>query len=96
MNKRSASLPCYLVEWYRPELTQGPLEHTAATLDEWAAWMSVEGDHVALLSVLAVPTDEVLFGIFAADSADIVAQTCRRAGMPAERLTPAVDTHIAR
>jgi hypothetical protein len=36
----------------------------------------------------------VLFGVFTADSADIVAETCQRAGLPAQRLTPAVDAHF--
>jgi hypothetical protein len=45
--------------------------------------------------VLSVPTDETLFGVFAADSAPIVAQACQRAGMPAQRLTGAVDARTA-
>lgn len=40
---------------------------------------------------LAVPTDEVVFGVFDAESAELVALTCQRAGHPAERLSAVVD-----
>jgi hypothetical protein len=82
-------LPCFLVEWYRPELIERPYEHAVTTL--CAKSMSAEGFPVELVSLLAVPTDETLFGIFTADSASLVAQTCDRAGMPAQRLTAAAD-----
>jgi hypothetical protein len=88
--------PCYLVEWYSPELIGAKLDRTAATLDESAASMSADGTPVQLLTMLSVPTDEVLFAVFAADSAPIVAQACDRAGIPAQRLTPAFDAHIGR
>ena len=67
---------------------------TAATLDESAASVSAQGSPVRLLTLVCVPTDEVLFGVFAADGAQIVAQACRRAGIPAQRLTAAVNTRI--
>jgi hypothetical protein len=81
--------PCYLAEWYRPELLELSLEHTAAAIDESAASVSREGSPVRLLTMLALPTDQVVFGVFAADSADVVAQACQRAGIPADRLTAA-------
>jgi Protein of unknown function (DUF4242) len=84
-------LPCYLVEWYRPDLTEEQLNNTAATLEACAASMSAEGSPVQLLMTLLVPTDEVIFGIFAASSAHIVSETCQRGGMPAQRLTAAID-----
>lgn len=88
-------LPCYLVEWYRPEVTEA-VDETVAKIDESAASMSAEGSSVQLLMTFAVPTDEVVFCVFAAESEQIVAQTCLRAGFPAERLTAAADTRIAR
>jgi hypothetical protein len=81
--------PCYLVEWYEPELIDEGLELTAAKLDECAVAMSADGSPVELLMTLAVPTDEVVFGLFAAGSAEIVFQTCHRAGAPAQRVTVA-------
>jgi Protein of unknown function (DUF4242) len=88
-------LPCYLVEWYRPELTAGQLDHTAAKLEDCAAAMRDEGSSITLLMTLAVATDEVLYGVFAAHSADAVSEMCRRAGIPAERLTKGVDARIS-
>jgi hypothetical protein len=85
---------CFLAEWYHPEVTRAPLEPTAATLDDAAAAMSAHGSPVRLLTMLAVPSDEVLFGVFSAMSAQIVAETCDRAGMPVQRLTAAGDLHI--
>jgi hypothetical protein len=89
-------LSYYLVEWYRPELDADPLEHTAAALDECAASLSADGCPVQLLMTLAVPTDEVVFGVFEAGSADIVAQACQRAGIPAARLSVATPGRLAR
>jgi hypothetical protein len=84
-------VPCFLVEWYRPELIEGPYEHAVTTLSACAKSISAQGFPVELVSLLAVPTDDTLFGIFTADSASLVAQTCDRAGMPAQRLTAAAD-----
>ena len=41
-----------------------------------------------------VPTDEVLFAVFTADSANIVSQTCDRAGIPAQRVTTATEVDL--
>jgi hypothetical protein len=82
-------LPCYLAEWYLPAITDAPLGPTAATLDDAAAAINAMGTPVQLLSMLSVPSDEVLFGIFAAASKRAVAETCDRAGMPVQRLTAA-------
>jgi hypothetical protein len=87
---------CYLAEWYRPEVTQRPLDDTIAKLDAVAATMRVEGSLVKLLVTLAVPTDEVIYGVFAAYSPDIVVQACRRAGIPLERLSSDVAARITR
>jgi hypothetical protein len=88
--------PRYLVEWYGPEQTEERLDRAAAMIAECAASISAGGSPVELLTMLAVPTDEVVFGVFAAGTADLVAQTCQEAGVPAQRLTAAVDAHIAR
>ena len=88
MSSTVPHLSCFLVEWYHPELGAEPLD-TAAALDDCAASLSAEGSPVQLLTMLAVPTDEVAFGVFAAGSADLVAAVCDRAGVPARRLSAA-------
>lgn len=83
--------PCYLAEWYRPELCEESLDETAARLTVSAAALTASGAPVQLLTVVAVPTDDFVFGVFAAASAQLVAQACQRAGIPAERLNAAVN-----
>jgi hypothetical protein len=81
--------PCYLVEWYRSEVTED-LDDTVTKLDECVASISTASSPVQLLMALAIPTDEVVFGLFAAGSAHDVTRVCERAGIPAQRLTAAV------
>jgi hypothetical protein len=85
---------CFLAEWYRQGLAEAPVGPTVATLDDAAAEISASGTPVRLLAILAVPTDAALFGVFSAASAQIVAQTCDRAGMSAQRLTPTAAVHL--
>ena len=89
-------VPCYLVEWYHSAVTDEPLDDMAARLNECAVLMSAQGSPVRLLNLLAVPTDEVLFAVFTADSASTVAQTCDRAGIPAQRVTTATEVDLLR
>jgi hypothetical protein len=45
--------------------------------------------------VLAVPEEDYVFGLFAAESAETVAQVCRDAGAPATRINTAVRSRGA-
>lgn len=87
-------MTCYLVEWYRPSITKELLDHTIDKLDESAASLSSEGSPVQLLMTLGVPSDDVVFGVFEADSRQSVASACDRAGIPAQRVTAAVDARV--
>ncbi|OBK70232.1 hypothetical protein [Mycobacterium sp. 1274761.0] len=87
-------VPCYLVEWYHSAATEESLDDTAARLSDSAVLMSTQGSPVQLLNLLVVPTDEVLFAVFTADSATTVAQTCDRAGIPAQRVTTATEVDL--
>lgn len=84
----------YLVEWYLPELTEESVDDIVAKLDVAATDATAEGTPVRLLVTLAVPTDEVLYGVFGAHSPDIVSTTCQRAGLPHQRLSAHVGTRI--
>ena len=95
MRTAMPGLRCYLAEWYRPEVTERPVDDIAATLDAGAAILCAEGTVVRLLMALAVRSDQVLYGVFAACSPETVVQVCRRAGIPAERLTADVDARIS-
>lgn len=82
---------CYLVEWYQPAHVAKSFDDIASRLAEYAAAMSMsaEGTPVQLILTLGVPNDEVVFGVFTAPSAHLVAETCRRFGIPAQRITGA-------
>ncbi|HEX2284460.1 MAG TPA: hypothetical protein VHI10_06465 [Mycobacterium sp.] len=85
---------CYLAEWYLPELTEQSVDDIVARLDAAAATVTDEGTPVRLLVTLAVPTDEVLYGVFGAHSHDIVSRTCLQAGAPHHRLSADIGTRI--
>ncbi len=84
----------FLAEWYLPELTEESVDEVLAKLDVAAVSVSEEGTPVRLVVTLAVPTDEVLYGVFGAESPDVVTTTCQRAGIPHQRLSAHVGTRI--
>lgn len=86
--------PHFLVEWYRPDVADEVFDHSLAKLGACADSLSAGGEPVQLLVTLAVPGDEVAFGVFHAGSAQTVAQVCDLAGIPAQRLTPAVNAYF--
>jgi hypothetical protein len=81
----------FLVEWYRPNLTRELIDGMVAEINEATASMSAEGSPVWLVMTVAVPTDEVLYGVFAADSPDLVRAACERAGSVPERMSVDID-----
>ncbi|MDT5066715.1 MAG: hypothetical protein QOK02_2870 [Mycobacterium sp.] len=81
----------FLVEWYRPNLTRELIDGMVAELNEAIANMSPDGSQVRLVMTVAVPTDEVLYGVFAADSPDLVRAACERAGSVPERMSVDID-----
>ncbi len=84
----------YLAEWYLPELTDKSVDDMVAKLEAAATSVSSEGAPIRLLVTLAVPTDEVLYGVFGARSPDIVSRTCLQAGVPHQRLSGHIGTRI--
>jgi hypothetical protein len=91
-----SQLRCYLAEWYRPELTDELLHHDLTKLEECVRAMCAAGSPVRLVLALAVPNDELVFGVFAAGSKQVVTRVCRQAGIPAQRLSRAIDARAAR
>ncbi len=53
------------------------------------------GHPVRLLAAVAAASDQVLYGVFAADSSETVTRTCDLAGWPADRIIGGVEAHIA-
>jgi hypothetical protein len=80
----------FLVEWYGPRVPARSIGETAGRLNDGAASTSARGEPIRLLMAMAVPQDDYAFGVFAAESAETVAQVCDEAGAPAERISTAV------
>ena len=81
----------YLVEWYRPNLTRQLIDQMVADLDKATTILRGEGSPVLLIMTVAVPTDEVLYGVFEADSRELVWTACERAGSIPERMSVDID-----
>jgi hypothetical protein len=81
---------CYLIEWYRPDLGDDEIDDALAQLSAGCAARCDQGGPVGVVMALAVPTDEVLYGLFIADSPADVTASCRAAGIPVGRITRAV------
>ena len=91
VSKTALGDSCYLVEWYRREVTARPLDETVAMLDASIVAIRAEGSSVRLLLAFTARADQVLYSVFAASSPDTVRRTCERAGFPAERLTAGIE-----
>jgi hypothetical protein len=89
-----ANVAHFLAEWYLPELTEQSVDDIVAKIELAAANVSEEGSPVRLLVTLAVPTDEVVYGVFGAHTPEIVSATCERAGFPHQRLSGDVGARI--
>jgi hypothetical protein len=83
--------PCYLVEWYRRDVTARPLDETVAKLDASIEAIRAEGSAVRLLMAMTARADQVVYGLFAASSPDTVRQACEQAGFPVERMTAGIE-----
>jgi hypothetical protein len=88
------ALPHFLVEWYRPAIADETLDQSVARLIRCAASISAAGSPVQLIATLAVPNDEIVLAIFGSAAEQAVAEVCRQAGFPAQRLTAAVDARF--
>jgi hypothetical protein len=85
---------CFLAEWYRPAVVNRDIDAVAAALGDAVARLHAQGYPIRLLAALAAPADQVLYGLFAAESPDTVTQACRSAGWPADRISTDVHTWL--
>ena len=81
----------YLVECYRPGASAASLWLAAGQLRAAAAALADEGAQVRLVGTTIVPTDEAVLCVFEAADEELVRDTFARAGVPCERLTPALS-----
>jgi hypothetical protein len=85
---------CFLAEWYRPAVVNRDIDEVGAALTDAVACLHEQGHPIRLLAAVAASTDQVLYGLFAADSADTITQACRGAGWPADRVTGDIQARI--
>jgi hypothetical protein len=85
----------YVVERYLPGLVPCRLERALEKLRRTTAELRSEGVQVSYLSSTIVPGDEACFCQFAGASEAVVAEANRRAGVPFDRIVPAVAVRPA-
>lgn len=85
MSVAEPGVKCFLVEWYGPAATVGEAAKRLSSGLE-----STEGAQLRHLMTVAIPDDDYAFGVFAAESADIVRQVFVDAGAPPDRISPAI------
>ena len=85
----------FLVEVYTPRLDEGALAKLVARLEAAAEAMSADGSRVRYVRPIHVPEDETCFHLFEAESADVVSEAGRRAGLTFDRVTEAVGPVIS-
>lgn len=89
MDDGESGRQCFLVEWYQPDLVEAAADAAIDRLSGAAAAVRAR-----LLVALTSPSDETLFGVVAADSADVVVTACRQAGWHIDRITSGVRARI--
>jgi hypothetical protein len=85
----------YIVERYIPGLVQSELERALERLKEAAKEAQREGIQVQYLGSTIVLKDEACFCQFEAPSEADVVEVNRRAGIPFDRIVPAVPVPAA-
>lgn len=80
---------CFLVEWYQPDLMESAVD---AAIDRLAG--AAVAMRAKLLVALTSPSDETLFGVIVADSAEAVIAVCRQSGWHIDRITAGVRARI--
>jgi hypothetical protein len=78
-----------MVEWYLPDLAAVSLDAAIERLGQVAA-----ASQVRLLVTLSAPSDETVFVVLAADSAEVVINICQQAGWHTDRITAGVQARI--
>lgn len=81
--------PCFLVEWYQPDLAALSFDDAVDQLQKVA-----EAGDIRLLGALTSPTDETIYGVIGADSAEAAIEACRQAGWHTDRVTAVMRAHI--
>ena len=84
-------MPRYLAEHYLPKAGSSSLGEAAVRAHRATEEMTLEGNPIRYLRAIFLGDDEVCFHLFEASSSDLVREASRRAAIPLERVTEALD-----
>ena len=84
-------MPSYLVETYVPQSQGRDARAAGKRAGELAQELSAAGTPVRHVRTTFVPADETCFHFFVAESAEVVGEVCRRAGIDSPRIVRAVE-----
>lgn len=84
----------FLVESYRPGITEAEALATGLRAREVAAESRRTGQEIRFVASYLVGVDEATLCLFEASSMAIVEETCRRAELPFERIVPVVPIGV--
>ena len=82
----------FLVEVYTPKLDQAALAKLVERLQAAVEAMSAKGSRVRYVRSTHVPEDETCFHLFESESAELVREAGRCAGLMFDRVTEAVES----
>jgi hypothetical protein len=82
--------PCFLVEWYQPDLAALSFDNAVEQLQTVA-----DAAQVRLLAALTAPSDETIYGVLAADSAEVAIEVCQQAGWHTDRVTAVMRAQLS-
>ena len=81
----------YVVETYVPSGSDGELAATTERAREAARTLAAEGRRIRFLRSTFLPTDELCFLVFEAESPSVVGEATERAAIEFERIIEAVE-----
>ena len=84
-------MPSYVVEAYVSSREPGKLDDAAERAREVTVALEAEGRRIQFVRSTFLPTDEVGFLVFEAESADVVGELAARAEITYERIVEAVE-----
>jgi hypothetical protein len=94
MRVGDTALPRYLAEWYTPRLSERAIIDVARRVQECLQALPAGPNKPRLVYALEVSEDSYAFAVFAAESASVVCQACEDAGLPADRVTAALEAPL--
>ena len=84
-------MPSYVVETYVPRGRDAELAATAGRARDAALRLAAEGRRIRFLRSTFLPTDELCFLVFEAESPSVVGEATERAAIEFERIIEAVE-----